>query len=79
MTTTEDRHYAMGVLAAKGAMRDGNAFADMCNQAEEVLAKETVEAKAERLHTALVTVKVNGRRGGFTPALETYIDEQLKQ
>lgn len=53
MTTDTDRHYAMGILAAKKAMRDGNAFAAMCNQAEEVLAKETPEEEVIRLRDQL--------------------------
>lgn len=53
MTTDDDRNYAMGVLAAKGAMRDAHAFAAICEQAEEVLAKETPRDEARRLRAAL--------------------------
>jgi hypothetical protein len=51
--TNEERQYAMGVLAAKGAMRDGTAFAIMIEQAEEVLANEPPEAEVARLRRAL--------------------------
>lgn len=47
-------------------------------QPEQNMARAAAD-KIERLHTALVTVKVNLMRNGFTPELETYIDEQLRQ
>lgn len=59
VTTTEDRHYAMGVLAAKKAMSNGGQFSAMVNQAEEVLAKETPEAEVIRLREQLQSCEMS--------------------
>lgn len=51
-TTSEERNYAIGVLAAAGAQRP-HGLAELCEQAREVLAKETPEAEAQRLRDQL--------------------------
>jgi hypothetical protein len=40
---------------------------------------EELMGRIERQREALVTVKINGMRDGFTPALEAYIDEQTRK
>lgn len=53
MIAETDRHYAMGILAAKRAMSDGNQFSAMCNQAEEVLAKPDLQSASRSLRDDL--------------------------
>lgn len=40
---------------------------------------EELMGRIERQREALVTVKINGMRNGFTPELEAYIDQQTRQ